>query len=527
MDAGGSPMTPHTTINLTSDSEWMIQKYLEAVKDTEIQEQYKLSTEEKIAPAIAEAEAAEARLINERAAAEPIRAKLSADVEEADHVYKETRSRYVPLLDGQLDLYKFDESKYSQEFLDARRAHFSAIEDLKAKRNLLQKDGPDERTRPAESAVRSCRSEVDRQVTAAKRAAENVQSCKSREIKTKAEITPAAFQNLPIDVLRDVVSLLKQENPLEKWEEIEENYDWPEYSTRQIAAIIRGELEQECACHQGYVYRRFQHIEYPLTLRVLQHDEIVHTICHARSLHNPNLIEEHVPRLFTNRHKDHRLLTLAPFAENTDIPGDKQQRLIDGIQSDLIDYSGWLLTGPGGTSKTTYVAAALVDTLTFRAYAMRNMRKEAPHMCCWRIKVPAWLADTERWLSRDYADKRVKEPEITEQSIREACTATGYLPILWLEELDKVSPTTPRRNFLFALVDLIYEFDGTIVATTNMDPERLRKHIDNNDYPIIRRITGKNDQSDRFMVWDLWKHVAKPAKKTAELSSANPMRSLR
>jgi hypothetical protein len=133
--------------------------------------------------------------------------------------------------------------------------------------------------------------------------------------------------------------------------------------------------------------------------------------------------------------------------------------------------------------------------------------------------VPTWLADRERWLSRDYADKTAEEPRITEHSIGEACTETGFSPILWLEELDKISPTLSRRNLLFGLIDLIYDFEGTIVATTNMDPERLRKHIDTDDHPIIRRITGKNDKSDRFMVWDLWRHV-KAAKKPVGASRA-------
>ncbi len=78
-----------------------------------------------------------------------------------------------------------------------------------------------------------------------------------------------------------------------------------------------------------------------------------------------------------------------------------------------------------------------------------------------------------------------------------------------LEELDKFKPTETRINYLFRLVNAIYEQSGTIVAACNDTPDQLRTRLGD---AIYRRIAGTTEEDpSRWELWDL--HLAaKPGK---------------
>ena len=70
----------------------------------------------------------------------------------------------------------------------------------------------------------------------------------------------------------------------------------------------------------------------------------------------------------------------------------------------------------------------------------------------------------------------------------------GYRPELFLDELDKFTPTETRMNELFKIVDAVNKANGRIVTTMNGRPEDLQRRwgVQQAD-AVIRRISGETE----------------------------------
>jgi hypothetical protein len=318
-----------------------------------------------------------------------------------------------------------------------------------------------------------------------------LEAAQKREANVKAALSP----DLAVLSVEDLRSLLHSELGLVL---VTEGYD---LTNAEYAAVLRGEKQLNCKCDGGYVYAEGQWSD--ITVLVRLDDEIRHVLCHYLAQHGsftPNCLKRIVPERFAA----HRVASLAPHQENP-IPAEIQAAQIASIPSSEDGLSGWLLVGDGGTSKTTYAAAALTDMFTIRYHERRMDGGGAEStLCAWSITVPEWLAETERYKYRDFdSDEQIEAPDVTAEAIRREADETGLRPILWIEEIDKVRMTEPRRILLFELINSVYKLDGLIVCTANVTLDELRSHLDTRQYPITRRIAGANDAGG-YKIWDFW-----------------------
>jgi len=208
------------------------------------------------------------------------------------------------------------------------------------------------------------------------------------------------------------------------------------------------------------------------------------------SLHN---ILDRLPR----SHSHHRSLNMKPHAASP-ISEATQAGLIAKLPFIAPDLRGWVMTGPPGTSKTTYAAAALVDMYTY-------VKCRDHELWLYRVEVPDWLAETAAWDNRDFDEDRPQQPKISAGDIKRQ----GGHPVLWLEELDKFNPTETRLNYLYRLVNAVYEMEGLIIVTCNDTKAELREKL---GPAISRRIFGDNDDSKCFLNWSLFTAASKGSK---------------
>jgi hypothetical protein len=116
------------------------------------------------------------------------------------------------------------------------------------------------------------------------------------------------------------------------------------------------------------------------------------------------------------------------------------------------------------------------------------------------LKVPDWLVEMHRYDTRDFDAPSCPEPAVTVESIRTRCKAAGLAPVIWLEELDKYTPTRVRTNYLYRLIDGVYEMGGSILASANLKLPELQEHLGD---AIYRRISGANDADGDYRIMDL------------------------
>lgn len=340
------------------------------------------------------------------------------------------------------------------------------------------------------------------------------------------------FQSLPFEILRDVAAL--QQSGSKVWTPIETDRTYPQFDPfkmRHRAAFIRGELNVECDCFRGCVYDAYEHASYPLIVR-LWRDEAEHWICYHRAHFNHDILNKVIDGLIPPSHRHHRLASMQPFGGSS-ITLAAQAKYIEAIPSDFEDVRGWFTCGPGGSAKTSWASASLLDVATFRVCLQSEQTDQNRHdddpkfdISMWRVKVPDYLDQMEEYKRREFKrNKRdsiddpedewgrrrepdaIKPPQVTPDAIRASCRETGFRPILWLEEIHFMSPTTNRRTYLHKLIDAVYELDGVVITTTNPTVKRLTALLDGEDedeeYPITRRLVGTNDMRDSFLVWEL------------------------
>jgi hypothetical protein len=329
-----------------------------------------------------------------------------------------------------------------------------------------------------------------------------------------------AIESMDIELRRELYGFRKSEGWVctESGEGPESPPTWASH-----AAAVRGEIGLQCTCDCG---RPRQVLEHPATGTCIcvtfdMRPDSPHTVCLERSewhAHQPGS-----PTWMPDRFKHHRTLALKPYPQSP-LSEEAQIRpinILSGIVQNLAKATqkSWLLVGPAGCSKTTYIAAVLNDLNTLRwTWAhpktphtslnyLERLSCEEPkkrtltdQICIWRVKVPDWLEEMHRYDTRDFDGPPCPEPAVTVESIRTQCKAAGFTPVIWLEELDKFRPTRPRTNYLYRLIDGVYEMGGTIIASANLTLPELREHLGD---AIYRRISGANDDDGDHQIMDL------------------------
>ena len=221
---------------------------------------------------------------------------------------------------------------------------------------------------------------------------------------------------------------------------------------------------------------------------------------------------EEITGLVPPSHRHHRLCNLKPYPNS--------ERLLSlEIQASLIaevrklgerfdDLHGVVFTGPAGTSKTTFASALLVEWaahLVLNGYDLRWLYEGMRHnhwiYTVQKLKVPSWIADIQAWDTRDWEDRNTEAPRPTLKDVEQ------YPPrILVLEEIDKFSPTVTRLDYLFRVVDAVYEAKSTILVTANKTEAELRKALGE---PISRRIFGDQEDTAQYVHFDLHAAVSR------------------
>jgi len=168
-----------------------------------------------------------------------------------------------------------------------------------------------------------------------------------------------------------------------------------------------------------------------------------------------------------------------------------------------------LLVGPAQTSKTVYTTGLFSWALKNWTEAVWGMA-EAPE-AVWRITAKEYLKQEHNYeISRERrivdADGNVtyakpQEPLVTRDKVKDA-VAAGFVPRLFLEEIDKVPDMTAfRSSNLFGLVNEVIEQAGKVVVNSNKTVAGLKAFFgEDNGEPLIRRFTGSGDESKGFFL---------------------------
>ena len=244
-----------------------------------------------------------------------------------------------------------------------------------------------------------------------------------------------------------------------------------------------------------------------------------------------------IPELY--RDDKHSLHALAPWSRSP-VPVAVQADYIRKLQHLPDHLRGWMLLGSPRAGKTTWVCAWLRDVATFRLTQWKN---EAEEVCTslsdvdelidfencefstrkknqmpatpedlnvWRIQVGKWIDDMGRWKTRDFNDPDVELPAVTTKTIADACDrrdrSPKFRPILWLEELDKVTTSKTNLGWLHNLVDEVYNRRGLIISTTNYNMSELQKLLGD---ALLERLNGAGDEETDYVIWNLHQYRRK------------------
>ena len=233
---------------------------------------------------------------------------------------------------------------------------------------------------------------------------------------------------------------------------------------------------------------------------------------------NPDTLKD-LLALIPPKHRHHRVIDFRPY-DKSPVPISVQEALIRKLPGPFDSHlRGWVMTGPPGTSKTAYASAVIIDLLTYNWSVLAEHARTRLH----RVRVPQWLGEMQAWETRSFAEEgegtSPKEPSVTPSMIESAACdlVPGYHQgILWLEELDKFTPTKTRINYLMRLIDAAYERELLIIVTTNATREELDEQL---GMAITRRLFGDQEDPEQYLVWDLHAAVesatkSKPKPKT-------------
>lgn len=285
-------------------------------------------------------------------------------------------------------------------------------------------------------------------------------------------------------------------------------------------ALVRGEKPGACGCVEGAPRQVYRHRATGTVVRITFAFDEEHLICKYRDAwakHQPA-----GPAWIPSRFAGHRTPDLTPHPRSPlsttsqMVPIGRLPGLVASLSGDRL--RSWLLVGPTGCSKSTYISAVLNDLYTIRwcwannaageHYQGSNLnrmlgrpedRSFDSKICIWRVKVPDWLVEMSLHDTRDFGGPPVADPSITVEKIRDQSDAADVAPVLWLEEVDKFNPTRARLNYLYRLVDGVYEMGGTVIASANFTLSELKDHLGE---AIYRRIAGTNDDDGEYTIMD-------------------------
>lgn len=176
------------------------------------------------------------------------------------------------------------------------------------------------------------------------------------------------------------------------------------------------------------------------------------------------------PRLFwatwkgvPRRFRDACLSTLVPRSE-------QQAALLATMLAHPED--SYLLVGLAGSGKTHLATALYRNALALNT--LERLANPSAPATVWRTDASDMLNEHQTWDLRDKNDEHSSAhfPAVWLNSIS-AVARAGYRPCLFLDEIDKVSPSDYRLNRLRELINCVYEASGQIVATMNISPDAL------------------------------------------------------
>jgi hypothetical protein len=259
---------------------------------------------------------------------------------------------------------------------------------------------------------------------------------------------------------------LKREKSGYRW------IDRIELTPEEVTTMINDGAECPL-CHQFHGRFRYQGIDSGIILQKhFDHGCQVH----ART-------GRHWRKLVPPRFRGVRLDSLEPFPDSM-LAIATQQHHIQFLKEHR--HNSFLLAGGEGTGKTHFAFALLFEALTNSSLAVENDDKLSPSV---------FFVDTFDLLehTQDYkTDKREDAPVVVSAQI-DGLIKQGNRVSLFLDEIDKFSPTEPRLNLLLGLVRSVANGRGQIVATSNLLLEELQEKWKGFSAakPILRRLAGK------------------------------------
>ena len=198
------------------------------------------------------------------------------------------------------------------------------------------------------------------------------------------------------------------------------------------------------------------------------------------------------PKKVPPMYRDVRLKTLVPEPESLKtlrknlMPEARQARIIQRLKANPGD--SYLFTGDAGCGKTHFSMALYFHHLAvWSVAAYRNpARLECP---VYRFKANRMLEQHHEWEIMKYGDN-TSAPDMTEKKILRL-GGEGNPVVLFLDEIDKFSPTAFKLNTLHRLLDALKETNGRVIATSNAGVKELQRRWDQqgDGASLIRRMT--------------------------------------
>lgn len=191
-------------------------------------------------------------------------------------------------------------------------------------------------------------------------------------------------------------------------------------------------------------------------------------------------------KLVPERFREVKLGSLKPIgAPTSNLPIETQAKVIAGLQAN--PDASYLLVGDAGTGKTHFSFGLFHRAV--HEWAIKAFEDDAMwEQSVFRFNTKAILDQQVAWATKENGDA-TKEPDLTPNKVRKLASK-GHKVCLFLDELDKFNATKFKMDFLFELIDAVYETQGQIVAVSNATKSKLEKiwaEYDSCD-AIIRRI---------------------------------------
>jgi hypothetical protein len=160
--------------------------------------------------------------------------------------------------------------------------------------------------------------------------------------------------------------------------------------------------------------------------------------------------------------------------------------------TDVYRSFSYLLTGNGGTGKSTLMTALYQDALG--AWAQQGYQQGNFTEAVWKTDALRLSKQFQAWSLRDMEGRREDEPIdvpiVTPNKVKHAIKA-GFQPCLFIEEIDKYKHSEFQNREFFAVLEAIHANGGQIVATSNITDLQLKSSLGAQfGESIVRRIMG-------------------------------------